>query len=444
MRSNLNHRRHNPAVGLVGSFLALLACSTLANPLGQLVATSTPTPSATPVPSATPLPTPTPEPLECDDPLGCVEVGPGERINLGAMLALSGRASLLGEDSLGAIQVALAERPEILGHGIDIVTADTKCSADGGELAAQQILQEPSLVAIVGTSCSSEAFAAMPAISEAGLLMCSPSNTNPGLTSPEIWLPGYFRVSHNDLMQGRLAAEFLSREFGVRRAATITDNSPFSNGLVEAFEEAFEQLGGDVIANGFIGVGNTDYRVLLGTLAAQGVDAIYFPIFEPEGDYIIAQAAAFEELNETVLMSADGLLADTFPENSGPNVVGVFVTGPYVSGPAYEAFLDLWKLHIGGVPPSGFHAHAFDCTNLILNAIEQVAVASSDGSLSIGRQALRDAFHSVVDFPGVTGLLTCGPEGDCASFEALAVFQITQRELNGNWPPPMFWQLPPR
>jgi branched-chain amino acid transport system substrate-binding protein len=142
-------------------------------------------------------------------------------------------------------------------------------------------------------------------------------------------------------------------------------------------------------------------------------------------------------------MGADGSFADTFPENTGEAAVGKYLSGPAVSGEAYDEFLLMWDEEIGGVPPSGFHAHAWDATNILFNAIEAVAVETDDGGLSIGRQALRDAIADTENFEGLTGTLTCQDEapfiGDCATGEALAIFQLSQAEVDGAWPPAPIW-----
>jgi branched-chain amino acid transport system substrate-binding protein len=68
----------------------------------------------------------------------------------------------------------------------------------------------------------------------------------------------------------------------------------------------------------------------------------------------------------------------------------------------------------GSEPLSVFHAHAFDATNMILNAIEKVAQQGDDGTLLIGRKALRDALFATANYQGITGTLTCNEFGDCA------------------------------
>jgi branched-chain amino acid transport system substrate-binding protein len=182
----------------------------------------------------------------------------------------------------------------------------------------------------------------------------------------------------------------------------------------------------------------------LEAIAPGGPDVLYLPIFEPAGPRLVHEVRSVPGLEETLLIGADGLLADSFPENAGENAVGMFLTGPYVSGPSYVDFLARWAQEIGGVPPSGFHAHAYDATNLLLDAIEKVAVAFADGGLQIGRSALRDALTATENYPGLLGCLTCTEYGDCGTLEALAIFQITEAEIfGGEWPPAVFFSLSP-
>jgi branched-chain amino acid transport system substrate-binding protein len=275
------------------------------------------------------------------------------------------------------------------------------------------------------------------------MVMISPSNTNPDLTNPEHpdHHVGYFRTAHNDLFQGRVAAEFAFNELGVRTAATIHDGSPYAESLQKVFADVFAELGGTITAQEAVNVGDTDMKPVLTSIATNVPEIIYFPIFEPEGDLIAAQAKEVAGLENTVLMGADGLFADTLPEATGSAAVGMYLSGPYVDvqNPDYAAFLQKWADKFGGVPPSGFHAHAYDATNMLLQAIEKVAVVDADGTVHIPRQALRDALYDTRDFKGLTGNLACDVNGDCATGEALGVFKLSQAEVDGAWPPPVFW-----
>ncbi|MEO1442981.1 MAG: branched-chain amino acid ABC transporter substrate-binding protein, partial [Chloroflexota bacterium] len=221
---------------------------------------------------------------------------------------------------------------------------------------------------------------------------------------------------------------------------TIHDGSSYADGLQGVMADVFaSDFEGTVTFQGAVNIGDTDMTAILTEIAADAPDVLYFPIFEPEGNFIADQAQDIAGLEDTILFGADGILVDSFPENTGDASVGMYFSGPVVTGEAYQAFLAAWEEEIGGVPPSGFHAHAYDATNMLLDSIEAVAVVDDEGNISIGRQALRDALTAIEGFEGLTGVLTCSETGDCSTGEALGIFQTTEAELEGNWPPPVIW-----
>jgi branched-chain amino acid transport system substrate-binding protein len=361
------------------------------------------------------------------------------------MLTISGATSFLGEDSRGALEIAIDDRGDLFGHAIELVGEDSLCSAEGGQTAAQKVASDTSVVGVIGTNCSSAAAAGLPIISQAGLVLISPSNTAPTLTDSDAdaggtWQPGYYRTAHNDLFQGAVAAEFAFNELGATTMATIHDGSPYADGLQAVAANVFAELGGEVVFQGAVNVGDTDMRPILTEIASNAPDVIYFPIFEPEGNFIAAQSVEIAGLEEATLMGADGLFVSGFPGNTGEASVGMYLSGPFVSGEAYDGLLAKWETKFGGGPPSGFHGHAYDGINMLFDAILAVGHENEDGSLTIGRQALRDALSATSDYAGITGTLTCSETGDCATGEALAVFELTEAELGGNWPPAPVYQ----
>ena len=387
----------------------------------------------------------------CMDPLGCVEVGPDDTIAVGAMLAMTGPAADYGADSHGGIELAILARDQmLLGRQIELVVEDSLCSAEGGQTAAQRMAADESVVGIVGTTCSGAAQGALPIVSEAGMLMISASNTSPSLTNDDAdaggtYQPGYFRTAHNDLFQGRMAAQFAVEELGAATLATIHDGDPYTEGLANVMAEVFAELGGEVVFQGAVNKGDTDMSAILTEIAASGPDIVYFPVFVPESEFIVSQLVNTPGLEEATMMTSDGSFTPNFAPNSGEGAVGVYITGPEVTGEAYEQFLNTWEEELGGAPPSGFHAHAYDAANLVMDMVEAVAEEHDDGSLTIGRQAMRAAMAAVEGYVGLTGTLTCQDEspyaGDCATGTALAVFEVTEAQVAGEWPPAVVWSL---
>ena len=390
--------------------------------------------------------------FDCADPLGCVEVAPDDTIVLGAMLTHSGANAFFGEDSLGGIELAILDRGgELLGREIELVVEDELCTSEGGQAAAQRLAADPTIVGIIGPSCSSAAQGALPIISAAGMLTISPSNTSPALTSTDIdaggvWRPGYYRITANDRFQGELAGQFAYRVLSGRTVATVHDGGTYSESLAAIMREAFMALGGEIVFAGSLNVGDVDMSAILTEVAVSGPDVLFAPLFPPEVEFITAQMASAPGLEDTILLVADSALVNTYAANTGEAALGVYVSGPHITGDDYEALLKAWEAEFGGRPPSGFHAHAYDAANLLFDAVEKVAIKADDGTLFIGRQAMREAVSAVENYAGVTGNLTCLDEspyaGDCGNPESLAVFLITEAVLHdGLWPPPAIWDL---
>lgn len=387
----------------------------------------------------------------CADDLGCVEIGPGEKIVFGGILRLSGPEPWTGNVTVDALRLAALARGErLLGREIEFALVDTGCSEEGGAEAAREIVADPSIVGLVGTNCSLAAKGALPVISEAGWLMISPSNSSPFLTDADreaggLYQPGYYRTSHNDLFQGALSAQF-ALSLDVSKVATIDDGGPYTSGLAGAMAHTFSDMGGEVVFQGAISRGATDFSETVSAIAASGAELVYFPVFETDATLIAQQLRDAPGLEDLIRMTADGAFAKSFAQGVGEAGIGLYIAGPHVSGEAYDAFVETWRREIDEAGPSGgFHAHSYDAANLLLDAAEAVALERDDGTLVIGRGALREALSAVENYPGLTGSLSCQDEsphaGDCATGEALAIFQLGAAEVHeGNWPPPVVYQ----
>ena len=369
----------------------------------------------------------------CTDELGCVEVAAGAPIRLAYMLVVSGPDGSLGIDARRGAELAVAENTDVLGHTLELVGEDSGCNAEGGQAAAQKLASDQSVVAVVGTSCSSEARAGAPILSDAGFTMVSPSATAPDLTDPAKHVPGFLRTAHNDKVQGQVAAQFVAEELKLKTVATIHDGSPYAEGLVNAFTENFTGMGGAISAAEAVGPTDTEMRPVLTKIAAGKPEMLYYPIFTASGGLITVQSEEIEGLGPSIkTMGADGLFSPDFLKAAGASALGMYLSSPDFStfGTDYsEKFLPAYEAAYGEKPTSAFHAHAYDAVNVIVAAINVVGVKNDDGSLTIGRKALRDALYATKDFKGLTGNIACNENGDCAD-PKIAVYEITQENLD--------------
>ncbi len=370
--------------------------------------------------------------FECADAIGCVDIEPGAPVKIAALQVIAGQLTSLGLDEVRGVEIAIDDvGGEIQGHPIELIVEDEGCSAEGGTTAAQKVTSDPQLLGIVGTSCSGAGVPASQIMSEAGMVMISGSNTSPvltssplGITEGEAWQPGYFRTAHNDEVQGAGAANFMFNDLAVTKIATIHDGDPYTEGLATVAGREFVNFGGELVHATAINKGDTDMRPVLTAIAADGPDLIYFPIFQPEGDFIVFQAKEIAGLEDVILMGADGLLSDTYVESVGDEGIGTYYSGPETpSSASYRDFLVKHNDKYGEDPIQSFHAHAYDAARILLAAIDNVAVLDDDGTLHVGRQALRDAMYATQAFAGITGELTCDRFGDCAG-QLIQIFRL--------------------
>ena len=358
-------------------------------------------------------------------PLGAVEVAAGDDVQIRSIQSISGDFASLGLTNQRGVELAVRDYGPIMGRAVSIgIGLDSLCSPDGGQAAAQQVAADPQVAGVIGTSCSSAATAASPLISESGLVMIAPSNTSPALTSDlagtpgSAWNKGYYRTSHNDLHQGRAVAEFVKNQLGLDTAAAIHDGDTYTQGLAGAFADSFAALGGEVTAVVGINKGDADMTPALTEAAAGRPQALFIPIFPPEGGFVAQQMDGVAGLEDAVLIGSAALLVDNHMEI--PETEGMYLAGPdlrfdananEVTNRTATGLLEEYQAQFGEAPPGPYWGHSYDATVMLLSAVESAAV-ERDGSLWIDRAAVREALDAS-DFAGITGRITCDEFGDC-------------------------------
>jgi len=383
------------------------------------------------------------------DQFGCVTYRPGEPIKIGTALTITGNTANLGLDSQRGVTLAVdnldgkldATAGQLLDHPVQLVNEDTGCNKQGGQAAATKLAADPTILSVVGTSCSSEALGVADKIlSDKGIILISPSNTNPNLTAEGTHQPFYLRTAHNDRIQGLIVADFAYNKLGAKTAATIHDESPYADALAAVFRDNFQKLGGKITDNEAIQSTDTDFKPLLTKIAQSRPDFLYYPDFNPACALIAKQAKQISALSKTKLTGSDGCLETAYLEQGGKDVYLTYASGPDFSGLKTTSdiyanqFLPAYKAQFGVDPTSSFHAHAWDAFNMIAEAIKKVGVKGDDGTLTIPRTALKDAIFATKDYKGLTGTLTCTPLGDCATSVTIAVYEAPKWPVEGGDP----------
>jgi branched-chain amino acid transport system substrate-binding protein len=365
----------------------------------------------------------------CTDPLGCVAIGAGESLKIATLLTMTGPDQVYGIDAVRGVEIAVTDVGRVLGHDIELVKADDQCDEKAGEAAAQQLAADQQLIGVIGATCSSASVPAAKILTDAGMVLITPSSTAPSLTDAKSHQTGFFRAIYNDKAQGKAVAEFAFSVLGLRRMLTIHDGTPYPKELQQAACDSFSQMGGECIEQIELSAGQ-DILTTLQNAAPENPDVIYLPLYTEDG--IAVTKAIFQAgLVNAALMSSDGLLSSDFVDKTEPNSEGMYLSGPAeIREP--EAFAEKYRARYGEAFIAAYHLQGYDAANMLFYAIQQAAFVSGD-KLYIQRQKLRDALYRMHGIQGLSTLVTCSPTGDCAQ-PSIEIFQVVNSEFKPIYP----------
>ena len=375
-----------------------------------------------------------------DGSLGVVEVGRGGSVQVRLVLDHS-EVGASGFTSERMARMAASHYGHI--HGFDVNLGETVndgCSPEGGRAAARSVLEDPEVIGLIGTTCSAAAVTAAPLVTGAGMVMISPTNTSPLLTSDLAGNPsehhhrGYYRTSGNDLRQGAAVARFLSRQRSVKRVAVIHNGDAYTQSLAEAFVDAFTDLGGEITHVAVVARDETDLAPAVAELAAGSPEAVFLSVSRAVGRGIVTQPAA-AGLADLLLIAPDALLSDSFLGLEESE--GMFFSGPEVrfgdnaneiTGRTAGELLAEYRSTYGGNPETPFWGHAYDAAVLLLEAIRAASYLDGE-TLVIDRAGVREFLDGVVGFAGIIGPISCDRFGDCGSQTNLIVQHLDANDI---------------
>ena len=379
------------------------------------------------------------------DSLGTVIVSPDDAIQIRSLNSITGDVAFLGIPNQRGVELAIADFGQI--HGFDVnlgAGLDEFCSRDGGQAAAQTIVADQDVVGVIGTSCSVAATAAAPLITNAGMTMIAPSNTSPLLTSDLAGnagpnhSTGYYRTSNNGLYVGEAMARMVYDQLGLTTAAAIHDGDPYTQSIAQAFADSYANLGGSVTAVSAVNKEDTDMVPILTEIASGNPEALFFPIFQPAGDFIADQARRISGLENVTLLTDAALLIDGFM--SLPQSEGIYISGPDTrfgneanesTGKTAAEILQVYQDSYGESPSGAYWAHAYDATTLLLEAI-RAASEIIDDNLVIDRAGIREHLDAVSGYQGTIGTISCDAFGDCGVQKVTVIHHLDYTDIEAS------------
>lgn len=366
-----------------------------------------------------------------------------EVIRFYSSLPLTGSSAAQTTTVVNSIQLAIEQQTKggLVCDGkfkIDYVSLDDATAAAGQWDAAKEqenankAVADPDAMVYLGTFNSGAARVSIPILNQAGLVMISPANTNPGLTKvwdagePEKYYPtgkrNYTRVATSDDVQGAVAAKW-AKSLGLNAVYILHDTQAYGKGVADAFRKTAATIGLKELGYEGIDGKAADYNALATKIKATNPRLIYF------GG--ITQQNAGQLLKDirkagikAQFMGADGILETAFIEAAGADVAnGTLATiagAPKNRLPAKgQKFFRDYAAKFKGEPES-YAIFGYEAAS--------VAVAAVNSVCKKDRAAVLDAVFATKNFKGVLGTWSFDANGDVSITDMKG-----NRVVRGKW-----------
>lgn len=323
-----------------------------------------------------------------------------DEVTIGFAGTLSGENALVGQyqkDALKVVENELAKNDgciQIMGKQVKVKFAleDTEAKPDICANVYRKFIDEYNAVAIVGPNESACALAAGPIAQEAEVPNVTIFATNEEVTKVGDYI---FRACYLDPFQGKVAAAFAADDLKAKTAAVLFSNADaYSKYLKEAFVEAFEAGGGEVVAiEEYAGADVKDFNAQLVNIASKNPDVLFLPNQVGELPLQIQQARGMG-ITATFL-GGDSWDLTTLVDVAGKDMVeGACYVAPFSSSDTSEAAQAWVKAYneVAGENPGSHATLAYESMQIVLHALS--SIETFDGT------SLRDAIAATnMDLP---------------------------------------------
>jgi len=317
-----------------------------------------------------------------------------QEISIGSLMPMTGDLAAFGETTNNGAQLAVdqinAAGGVLDGQQLELVVGDTQTVPQAAIDAAQRLVSVEGVAAMIGALSSGNTIpVAQSVASVENVPVISPASTSPVITGLEDG-DFLFRTVPSDAFQG-VALSSITHEAGIESVSVIYVNNDYGEGLAQAFGDAFEAAGGEVVGSVPYEQGRASYRGELQQIS--GGDALVLLGYPENGVTILRQALEEGFFNRFVF--PDGMKAPEIIEQIGAQYLdGSIGTAPEAPEGSETAalFNGFYEEAYGEQPPKPYIDTGYDAAFLIALAIE--ASGSTEGP------AIRDALRDVANPPG--------------------------------------------
>ncbi|WP_219215740.1 ABC transporter substrate-binding protein [Variovorax boronicumulans] len=320
---------------------------------------------------------------------------PSQTIKVGALASMEGAFTVLGQDGMRGMELALKERDyKAGGKTIQLIKSSSNGSPDSALSAARKLVEQDKVDIVVGPTSGSE-----------GIAVKNYARTRPGVTflngssaAQETTLrepaANFFRFG-TDGAQWMVGLGSYAVQKGFKKVAVIAEDYAFPYSQVQGFMAEFCKAGGRVVDKAWVPLGTKDYSSVIAKLP-DGIDAVYVALGGADAVNFLTQ---YEQLGGSKPFIGGSITVDqtvlSYKGKRRDALIGTPSASPIADSwddPQWRKFVAAYKAQFkdGFSSPSLF-AHGYYVNTLaMLDALDAVK-----GDLSNEQAALRKTLATV-------------------------------------------------
>ncbi|MEW6658140.1 MAG: ABC transporter substrate-binding protein [Thermodesulfobacteriota bacterium] len=330
-------------------------------------------------------------------------------IRVGVNAELTGSKPTVGDSCKKAAELLAAQVNQAGGiqvgekkYPLKLFVEDNEDKAESAAAAAQKLISQNTVLAIIGPNASGNAIPAARICEDAGVIMITPWSTNPKTTEGKKFV---FRACFIDDFQGQVMAKFARDNLKAQTAAVLYDvASEYNKGIAEFFKKFFEAAGGKVVAFESYTKDDKDFSSQLTTIKAANPDVLFLPNYYNE---VPLQAQQARRLGLTCpFIGSDSWGSEELLNLGAKDLEGSYFSthyAPDIATPKAQKFIQEYEAKYGK-KPDDVAALTYDAGQMLGAAINQAG--------SLDRQKVREALASIQELDGVTGKMKFTGNGD--------------------------------
>ncbi len=335
-----------------------------------------------------------------------------EVVKVGVIAELTGDMPAVGSACKNAAEMAVKEVNDAGGlpvggakYKIELYVEDNGGKADQSAAAAQKLITQEEVVAIIGPNASRYAIPASEIAESNQTVFITPWSTNPKTTldaTTNLPKKYAFRACFIDPFQGGVLAKFALENLKAKKAAVLYDvASDYNKGIAEVFKAAFEKLGGQVVAFETYTTNDKDFSAQLTKIKDAAPDVIFLPNYYSEVPLQVQQA---HRLGITQpFIGSDSWGDPELLKLGAADLEGYYFSTHYAEDnatPVAKKFIDAYNVAYGALP-SDVAALTYDAFGLLFTALKNAGKTD--------RESVRNALAALPGYTGVTGEMKFNP-----------------------------------